>query len=54
MTTHEAIEYMKGYRLRLVQALSNGLDKDIEAFDIAIKALEDSVTVDEITELKPS
>ena len=40
MTNQEAIEYMKAYRHRLTQSISNGLDKDIEAFDMAIKALE--------------
>ena len=40
MTNEEAIEVMKAYRDRLINSASNQLDGDIEAFDIAIKALE--------------
>lgn len=40
MTIDEAILYMNAYKMRLVNSIGNGLDKDIEAFDIAINALE--------------
>ena len=40
MTNKEAIEILKGYKQRLECSCSNKLDKDIEAFYMAIKALE--------------
>ena len=36
----EAIEILKSYRKRLTDSVSNQLDKDIEVFEMAIKALE--------------
>ena len=39
MTREEAILYMTLYRQKLVGSVSD-LDKDIEAYDMAIKALE--------------
>ena len=39
MTLDEAIEIMKAYRDRLTSSCSNQLDSDIEAFNLAIKAL---------------
>lgn len=40
MTDKEAIEILKLYCKRLTDSVSNQLDKDIEAFDMAIKSLE--------------
>lgn len=39
MTREEAIEVIKAYRDKLTNSASNQLDGDIEAFDMAIKAL---------------
>lgn len=39
MTNEHAIEIMKAYRDRLTSSCSNQLDSDIEAYDLAIKAL---------------
>ena len=39
MTNEEAIEVMEAYKDRLINSVSNQLDKDIEAFEMAIKAL---------------
>ena len=36
----EAIEILKAYRYKLTSSVSNLLDEDIKAFDLAIKALE--------------
>ena len=44
MTNKEAIEILKLYRKRLTDSISNQLDKDIEAFEIAIKNLENQKT----------
>lgn len=44
MTNKEAIEILKSYRKRLTDSVSNQLDKDIEAFEIAIKNLETQKT----------
>lgn len=44
MTNEEAIEILKGYRNRLTSSCSNQLWDDIEAFDLAIKALEEHPT----------
>lgn len=41
MTNEQAKEIMKAYRDRLTSSCSNQLDSDIEAFNLAIKALED-------------
>ena len=40
MTIDEAIIYMRGYQNKLKTSVSLGLDKDIEAYNIAINALE--------------
>lgn len=40
----DAIEILKLYRKRLTESPSNQLTKDIEAFDIAIKSLENQKT----------
>lgn len=40
MTNEEAIFFMTLYKQRLEASISNDMDKDIEAFDTAIKALE--------------
>ena len=39
MTREEAIEVMKAYRNKLINSVSNLLNGDIEALDMAIKAL---------------
>lgn len=41
MTNEQAKEIMKAYRDRLTSSCSNQLDSDIEAFNLAIEALED-------------
>lgn len=50
MTDQEAIEILKLYRKRLTDSVSNQLDKDIEAFNVAIKSLgnriDDKLTCD--------
>lgn len=43
MTNKEAIEILKLYRKRLTDSVSNQLDKDIEAFNVAIKSLENRI-----------
>lgn len=40
MTIDEAIIYMRGYQNKLKTSVSLGLDKDIEAYDMAIDALK--------------
>ena len=40
MTREETIEVIKAYKDKLSNSASNQLDGDIEAFDMAIKALE--------------
>ena len=40
MTNEEAKEILAMYRFNLIQSMSNQLEGDIEAFDDAIKALE--------------
>ena len=40
MTSEEVIEVIKAYRDKLTHSVSNQIDGDIEAFDMAIKALE--------------
>lgn len=42
MTNKEAIEILKLYRKRLTDSVSNQLDKDIEAFEMAIEALKEN------------
>ena len=39
MTREEAIEVMKAYRDKVINSVSNQLDGDIKAFDMAIQAL---------------
>lgn len=41
MDNEHAKEIMKAYRDRLTSSCSNQLDSDIEAFNLAIKALEE-------------
>lgn len=41
MDNKHAKEIMEAYRDRLTSSCSNQLDSDIEAFNLAIKALED-------------
>lgn len=54
MTREEAINYMRAYQERLKQSVSIGLDKDIEAYDMAIEALEQLTsyeqTINKLTE----
>ena len=45
MTDEKAIEILKAYRNQLSDSVSNHLDKDIEAFDMAIKALEQTMWI---------
>ena len=45
MNNEEAIEILKGYKQRLEASCSNQLEEDKEAFDLAIKALENASTV---------
>lgn len=40
MTKEEIIELIKAYRDKLIDSASNQLDGDIEAFEMAVKALE--------------
>ena len=40
MTNKEAILILKAYKDKLTSSVSNQLDRDIESFDLAIKALE--------------
>lgn len=47
MTYKEAMEIMKGYREKLTNSCANNLFVDIEAFDIAIEALDN---IDELCE----
>ena len=42
MTNEEAIEIIKAYKDRLTNSCSNLLDNDIEAFTIAIEAMEEN------------
>ena len=39
MTREEAIEVMKAYRDKVINSVSNQLDGDIKAFNMAIRAL---------------
>lgn len=41
MAREEAIEILKGYKLRFEQSCSNQLEEDIKAFDMAIEALQE-------------
>ena len=45
MTNADAIEILKAYRQKLTNSVSNKLDSDIQAFDMAINALK---AIDEI------
>ena len=47
MTNKEAMEIMKGYREKLTNSCANNLFDDIEAFNIAIEALDN---IDELCE----
>ena len=40
MKLEDAVDILKGYKQRLDNSCSNQLDKDKDAFDLAIKALE--------------
>lgn len=48
MTREEAILYMSLYKKKLEDSVSNGLEEDIEAFNMAIKALKQEPIFDEI------
>ena len=50
MTKDEAITVIKAYRDNLTNSASNQLDGDVEAFDMAIKALEQFETVTEFAD----
>lgn len=52
MTREEAIEVIKAYRDKLTHSVSNQLDGDIEAFDMAIKALEQEPKTDVLDKIK--
>lgn len=41
MTNEQTIEILKGYKQRLENSCSNLLDEDLQALDVAIKALEE-------------
>lgn len=45
MTREEASVILTEYRKKLINSVSNQLDKDIEAFDMAIQALENEEEV---------
>ena len=47
MTREEAIEVIKAYRDKLTNSASNQLDGDIEAFEMAIQALEQNESAEE-------
>lgn len=49
MTREEAIEVIKAYKDKLTNSASNQLDRDIEAFDMAIKALKQKPCDDAIS-----
>ena len=49
MTREEATEILKAYRNKLSNSVSNQLDGDIKAFDMAIKALEQEPCEDAIS-----
>lgn len=50
MTNKEAIEILRLYKQRLDDSCSNLLKYDKEAFDLAIKALEERIDI-ELTEV---
>lgn len=50
MTNEEAIFFMTLYKQRLEASISNEMDKDIEAFDTAIKALEQEPCEDAVSQ----
>lgn len=53
MTREEAIEILKLYCKRLTDSVSNQLDKDIEAFEMAIEALKENEKLEqELEEVK--
>ena len=43
ITDKEALEIIKAYRQKLTDSVSNQLDKDIEAFDVAVEAIESKI-----------
>jgi hypothetical protein len=45
----EAVEVIKAYRQMLTDSVSNQIDEDIEAFDIAIEAMERESSSDAIS-----
>lgn len=49
MTNEEAKEILAIYRFNLIQSISNQLEEDIEALDMAIKALEQQPCEDAIS-----
>lgn len=49
MTREEVIEVIKAYRDKLTNSVSNQLDGDIEAFEMAIKALEQEPSGDTVS-----
>lgn len=48
MTKEEAKEILQEYRNKLSNSVSNQLDEDIKAFDMAIKALKQEPVLDKI------
>ena len=57
MTNEEVIEIMEAYRDKLINSVSNQLDKDIEAFDMAIQSLsqepcDDAISREDVEECK--
>lgn len=48
----EEIEILKAYRDKLFNSVSNQLDKDIKAFDTAIKALEQEPKIDVLDKIR--
>lgn len=53
MTLQYAKEILAGYKQRLIESCSNQLDKDIEAFNLAIKALDGAIICMSEVEMKP-
>ena len=48
MTSEEAIKILEAYKQRLVNSVTIGLEEDIKAYDMAIKALRLLDKLDEI------
>ncbi len=53
MTLQYAKEILEGYKQRLTESCSNQLDKDIKAFDLAIKALDGAIICMSEVEMRP-